>query len=79
VIVTVRHSPYYLNSFIEFEVEANSLQITELDEKSKKLEKGRGKDFTVNWKMFDGFDPKGKFYTDSNSLGMMEREIGKKA
>lgn len=30
---------------------------------------------TVNWKMYDGFDPNGKFWTDSNSLLMLEREL----
>lgn len=28
--------------------------------------------------MFDGFDPKGKFWTDSNALGMVERNLGQK-
>jgi hypothetical protein len=39
---------------------------------------GRGKDLTVNWRMFDGFDPDGKFWTDSNSLMMQERELNKR-
>jgi hypothetical protein len=30
VVVTVRFSPKYLNSFIEFEVEANALQLSEV-------------------------------------------------
>lgn len=30
---------------------------------------------TVNWKMYDGFDPNGKFWTDSNELLMLEREL----
>jgi len=30
---------------------------------------------TVNWKMYDGFDPTGKFWTDSNELLMLEREL----
>lgn len=29
----------------------------------------------MNWKMFDGFDPKGVFYTDSNGLEMQKRQI----
>lgn len=29
---------------------------------------------TVNWKMYNGFNNDGKFWTDSNSLQMMERE-----
>lgn len=35
----------------------------------------RGKDVTVNWKFYDGFDPKGKFWTDSNALIMLERNL----
>lgn len=34
-----------------------------------------GKDILVNWKFYDNFDPKGKFYTDSNSLAMIERNV----
>ena len=52
------------------------MQYSSADQSLSKL--GRGKDFTVNWKMFDGFDPKGKFWTDSNGLGMIERNLGKK-
>ena len=33
---------------------------------------------TVNWKFFDGFDPQGQFYTDSNSLGMLVRNLNKR-
>ena len=29
--------------------------------------------------MYDGFDPKGKFWTDSNSLAMIERNVNKRA
>lgn len=29
----------------------------------------------VNWRMYNGFDANGKFWTDSNSLQMMEREL----
>lgn len=36
---------------------------------------GVGKDVTVNWKFYDGFDPKGKFWTDSNALSMQERQL----
>lgn len=34
-----------------------------------------GKSVTVNWKMFDDFDPKGEFWTDSNSMEMQRRSI----
>ena len=51
---------------IEFEVEMNSIPFGP---------DGRGKDVTVNWKFFDGFDPKGKFWTDSNALSMQERQL----
>ena len=59
-ILKVRFSPKYLKEVIEFEVELNSLPIVN----------NTGKDVTVNWRMFDQFDPKGKFHTDSNSLAM---------
>ena len=54
-----------MDQLIEFEVEMNQILFSE----------GRGKDLTVNWKMYDGFDPNGKFWTDSNGLMMMEREL----
>ena len=37
-----------------------------------------GKDITVNWKMYDGFDPQNNFFTDSNSLAMQERILNKR-
>ena len=55
---------------IEFEVELNALDV------SKNF---RGKDLTVNWQMLDGFDPKQKFWTDSNSLQMIERNLYKRS
>jgi hypothetical protein len=33
------------------------------------------KDLTINWKMFDSFDPNGTFYTDSNGLEMQTRQV----
>jgi hypothetical protein len=36
-----------------------------------------GKDVIVNFKMYDGFDPKGQFWTDSNSLEMQKRQVEK--
>jgi len=36
---------------------------------------GGGKDLTVNWRMYDGFDPKGQFWTDSNAMGMIQRKL----
>jgi hypothetical protein len=29
----------------------------------------------VNWRFYDGFDPRGKFWTDSNALAMVERNL----
>ena len=29
----------------------------------------------MNWKMFDNFNPKGEFWTDSNALEMQRRRI----
>ena len=48
-IVNIRFSPKYMDQLIEFEVEMNQILFSE----------GRGKDLTVNWKMYDGFDAKG--------------------
>ena len=54
-VIRVRFSPKFFEEMIEFEVEMNSIPFGP---------DGRGKDVTVNWKFFDGFDPKGKFWTD---------------
>lgn len=64
-IVKVRFSPNYFKEIIEYEVELNSLPISN----------SSGKDVTVNWRLFDSFDAQGKFYTDSNSLAMQERVV----
>jgi hypothetical protein len=32
----------------------------------------------MNWQMLDGFDPKQKFWTDSNALQMIERNLYKR-
>lgn len=53
------------NELIEMEVELAEIPIQD------KL----GKDVTVNVKMYDKFDSKGMFYTDSNGLEMQERKI----
>jgi hypothetical protein len=68
-IVKVRFSPALFEQIIEFEVELNSLSISPIF---------RGKDLIVNWQMLDGFDPKQKFWTDSNSLQMIERNLYKR-
>ncbi|MFN9903663.1 MAG: hypothetical protein ACK55Z_33785, partial [bacterium] len=39
------------------------------------IDDGKGKDVTVNWQFFNGFDPKSTFWTDSNGLGMVKREL----
>ena len=64
--MNVRFSPEFLEEIIEFEVELNSVPIDK---------DNRGKDVVVNWQFFDGFDPHGTFWTDSNGLQMMERKI----
>lgn len=46
---------------IEFDVELNSIP----------LEDNKGKDITVNWRMYDGFNPNGTFWTDSNGMRMV--------
>ena len=33
----------------------------------------------VSWKMYDNFDTKGRFWTDSNALGMIERNLFQKS
>ena len=60
--VKVRFSPHFFEEIIEFEVELDSVNY----DKNKV-----GKDIIVNWKFFDNFNPKGRFYTDSNSLEMI--------
>jgi hypothetical protein len=62
--VRVRNSDLF-NGLVEIDVELNPLPLTD----------GRDKDVTVNFKLFDGFDPKGEFWTDSNGLEMQERQV----
>lgn len=62
--VRVRYSELF-DDMIEVDVELNPVPVAD----------GRDKDVTVNFKMFDGFDPKGQFWTDSNGLEMQERKI----
>ena len=67
-IVKVRFSPKYFKEIIEYEVELSAVPISN----------STGKDVTVNWRMFDSFDAKGKFFTDSNSMAMQERVINQR-
>jgi hypothetical protein len=55
----------HLKGLIEFNVELNTVPVKD----------DQGKDVTVNFKMFNGFNPEGKFWTDSNGLEMQPREI----
>jgi len=55
----------HFKGLIEFDVELNTIPISD----------DQGKDITVNWKMFNGFNPKGQFWTDSNALEMQPRQI----
>lgn len=66
--VKVKFSPILFPELIKFEVELNQVPISD----------GQNKDITVNWKMFDGFDAQGQFYTDSNEQEMEKRVIGQK-
>jgi hypothetical protein len=50
---------------IEFVVELSSIPIADV----------KGKDVTVNWKIFNGFNARETFWTDSNALEMEERNI----
>lgn len=63
-IIKVRFSPF-IAELIEFVVELNPIP----------NEDAKGKDVTVNFKMFNGFDAKKTFWTDSNSLEMEQRNI----
>ena len=65
----MRFSPKYFEQMIEYEVELNAIPISSINQ---------GKDIIVNWRLFNGFDPKGKFWTDSNSLMMIERNINQR-
>lgn len=58
-VLRVRFSEFF-KDMIEFDVELNPIPIHDQ----------RGKDVTVNFKMFNGFDAKGQFWTDSNGLEM---------
>jgi len=39
------------------------------------IKDGWGKDVTVNFRMFDGFEANKTFFTDSNGLEMQERRL----
>ena len=67
-MVRVLFSPTLFNEIVKFEVELNSVPVSD----------NENKDITVNWKFYDGFDPKGEFWTDSNGLEMQKREINKR-
>lgn len=54
-----------LAEFIEFEVELSEVPVND----------NVGKDVTINWRMFDGWDSNQTFWTDSNGLEMQERRI----
>ena len=66
-MIKVRFCPSgQLGELIEFDVELNGVPI-DLDH--------QGKDITINWRMYDGFDPNGTFWSDSNGLEMQERRL----
>lgn len=58
-LVKVRFSPHF-QEVIEFDVELSPIPVGDF----------QGKDVTVNWKFFNGLDPQGQFWTDSNGLEM---------
>jgi len=66
-IVNVKFSPVMFTEIVKFEVKLNSLP-----------ESSKNREISVNWKMYDGFDPKGEFYTDANGLEMKKRVIDQK-
>lgn len=53
------------DGFVEFDVELSEIPMKD----------NFGKDITVNFKLFDGFDSNKTFFTDSNGLEMQERRI----
>lgn len=64
-MLKVRYS-HLFNELIEMDVELGPVPI----EKDN-----QGKDLTVNWRMYDGFEANKTFWTDSNGLEMQERRI----
>lgn len=64
-IVKIKFSPSMFGEIIKFDVELSPLPTAD---------KG-SRDITVNWKMFDNFDPQGQFWTDSNELEMQHRQL----
>lgn len=66
-VVNVKFSPAMFTEIVKFEVKLNSLP-----------ESSYNREVSANWKMYDGFDPKGEFYTDSNELEMKKRVIDQK-
>lgn len=67
-ILNVRFSPKLFEELIQFEVELGSVDVS--DKVSKNI--------AVQWKMLDDFDQRGTFFTDSNGLGMLERNYNHK-
>ena len=63
----IRFAPKFWKEIIEFEVLLNPISVDDF----------QGKDVTANWQFFNGFDPKGRFWTDSNAMGMIKRHIQK--
>lgn len=53
----------FYSQFLEIDVEINSVNVDD----------NQGKDVTVNFKMYDGFDNNNTFWTDSNGLTMQKR------
>ena len=65
-VVNIRFSPKYFEELIEFEVNMNEIHL------DKEM---NGKDVIVNWRLLNGFNNKGRFWTDSNALSMQERNF----
>jgi hypothetical protein len=63
-LIKVRFS-HTFSEMIEFEVELNGIP----------LEDKQGKDVTVNWRMYDGFNSNKTFWTDTNGLEMQQRWV----
>jgi len=71
----LRFSPKYFEELLEFDEENSSGHyfLLEFEVEMNEIhldEEQNGKDVVVNWRILDGFDNKGRFWTDSNALSM---------
>jgi lysosomal alpha-mannosidase len=63
-LIKVRFSKFF-SDLIEVDVELSQIPVQDK----------KGKDVSVYWKIYDGFDGNKTFWTDSNGLEMQKRKI----